>query len=131
MLSNGLEIYLKDFVTPFMGDWPTQFFMRQLVYNLVEVSLPTICGNVVPLISPLHISLNSRECVLKFFHPIFAELYSTLFGKKAKLAKKPQAWRVLLLLEVLYGGWTLVRGEHFVSFLLLQRYRVPYLDQPR
>ena len=59
MLSNDLEIYLKDFVTPFIGDWPTQFFMQQLVYNLVEVFLPTICENVVPLIGPLHISLNS------------------------------------------------------------------------
>ena len=106
MLSNGLEIYLKDFLTPFIGDWPTQFFMRQLVYSLAEVSLPNIsCENVVPLIGPLHVSLNSRECVLKFFHPIFAELYSTLFGKSAK---KPQAWRVSLFLEVLYGGWTLV-----------------------
>ena len=111
MLSNGLEIYLKDFLTPFEGDWPTQFFMRQLVYNLAEVSLPTICENVVPLIGPLHLSLNSRQCVLKFFHHIFMELYSSLFGKKAKLAKKPQEWRVSLslLLEVLYGGWTLVR----------------------
>lgn len=109
MLSNGLEIYLEKFLAPFMGDWPTQFFMRQVVYNLAEVSLPDICQNVVPLIGPLHISLNSRECVLKFFHPIFAELYAILFGKKAKLAKKPQAWRVSLLLEVLYGGWTLVR----------------------
>ena len=111
MLSNGLEIYLKDFLTPFMGDLPTQFFMRQLVYNLAEVSLLTICENVVPLIGPLHISLNSQECVLKFFDPIFAELYSTLFGKKAKLAKKPQAWRVSLLLEVLYGGWPMVRDS--------------------
>ena len=109
MLSNGLEIYLSNFLAPFIGDWPTQFFMRQLVYNLAQVSLPTICQNVVPLIGPLHISLNSRECVLKHFHPIFAELYSLLFGKKAKLAKKPQPWRVSLLLEVLYGGWTLVR----------------------
>ncbi len=109
MLSNGLEIYLQKFLAQLMGDWPTQFFMRQLVYNVAEVSLPAICQNVVPLIGPLHISLNSRECVLTFFHPIFAELYATLFGKKAKLAKKPQAWRMSLLLEVLYGGWTLVR----------------------
>ncbi|CAB4030684.1 Hypothetical predicted protein, partial [Paramuricea clavata] len=87
MLSNGLEIYLSNFLPPFMGNWPTQFFMRQLVYNLAhQVSLPTICQNVVPLMGPLHISLNSRECVLKHFHPIFAELYSLLFGKKAKLA---------------------------------------------
>ncbi|CAB3988268.1 Hypothetical predicted protein [Paramuricea clavata] len=109
MLSNGLEIYLDRFLAPFMGDWPTQFFMCQLVYNLVKVSLPTICKNVVTLIGPLHISLNSRECVLKMFQPIFAELYSFLFGKKAKLAMKPKPRRVSLLLEVIYGGWTLIR----------------------
>ena len=111
MLSNGLEIYLNDFVAPFMGDWPTQFFMRQLVYNLNKVALPAVCENVVPMIGPLHISLNSRECVVLTFHQIFADLYSFLFGKKAKLPKKPKPWRVSLLLEVLYGGWTLVRDS--------------------
>ncbi|XP_028405775.1 uncharacterized protein LOC114528351 [Dendronephthya gigantea] len=60
------------------------------------------------------LSLNTRECVVKYFHPIFAELYSFLFGKKAKLAKKPKPWRVSLLLEVLYGGWTLIR-ENIIS----------------
>jgi hypothetical protein len=100
-----------------MGDWPTQFFMRQLVYNFAKVSLPTICQNFVPLIGPLHISLNSRECILKLFHPIFAELYATLFGKKAKLGKKPQAWRVSLLLEVLYGGWTLVQQSILIIII--------------
>ena len=109
MLSNGLEIYLNHFLAPLMGDWPTQFFMRQLVYNLGSVSLPTTCKNIVPLIGPLHISLNSRECVLKNFHAIFAKLYSFLFGTKAKLAKTPKPWRVSLLLEVAYGGWTLIR----------------------
>ena len=89
MLCNGLEIYLNNFVAAFMGVWPTQFLMRQLVYNLAKIALPTICENVVPLIGPFHISF--------------------LFGKKAKLPKKPKPWRVSLLLEVLYGGWTLVR----------------------
>ena len=42
------------------------------------------------------------------FHGIFADLYSFLFGSKAKLAKKPKPWRISLLLEVIYGGWTLV-----------------------
>ena len=107
MLSNSLEIYLEKFLAPFMillTDWPTQFFMRQLVYNSLDFSLPSICQNVVQLTGPLHILLNSRECVLKFFHPIFAELNFDLFGRKAKLAKKPKAWRLSLLLEVLYGG---------------------------
>ena len=85
MLSNGLEIYLEKFIAPFVGDLPTQFFMQQLVYNIAEVSLRAICQNVVPLIGPLHILSNSHECV--FFHPIFAELYTTLFRKKPNLQK--------------------------------------------
>ena len=27
MLTSGLEIYLSNFLTPFVGNWPTQFFM--------------------------------------------------------------------------------------------------------
>ena len=56
-----------------------------------------------------NISLNARECVLLNFHQVFADLYAFLFGKKAKLAKKPKPWRISLLLEVIYGGWTLIR----------------------
>ena len=85
-----------------------QFFIRQLVYSNAA-SIPKELKNVVPLIGPLHISLNARECVLLNFHQVFADLYSFLFGRKAKLAKKPKPWRISLLLEVMYGGWTLVR----------------------
>lgn len=110
MLSNGLANYLEHFIVPFVGDWPTQFYMRQLAYS-PENSPSAIHEAIAPLIGQLHISLNSRECVLMKFHTIFAELYSFLFGSKAKLAKKPKPWRVSLLLEVLYGGWTLVRDS--------------------
>ena len=109
MLSNGLANYLEHFIVPFVGDWPTQFYMRQLAYS-PENSPSAIHEAVDPLIGPLHISLNSRECVLMKSHTIFAELYSFLFGSKAK-SKKPKPWRVSLLLEVLYGGWTLVRDS--------------------
>ena len=108
MLSSGLQLYLDQFVTPFIGDWPMQFYIRQLVYSKAA-SLPSALQNVVPFIGPLHISLNTRESVLLIFHEIFADLYTFLFGKTAKLAKKPKAWRISLLLEVIYGGWTLIR----------------------
>ena len=117
MLANGLEDYLNHYAAPFPGDWPMHFFMRQLVYNTTLVSLPDVCKNVAPLIGPLHISLNSRECVLLNFHQIFADLYSFLFGAKAKLAKKPKPWRLSLLLEVMYGGWTLLRDTIMAVFL--------------
>ena len=108
MLSSGLEVYLNQFIAPFIGDWPMQFFVRRLVYSDAP-SLPEVLKNVAPLIGPLHISLNARECVLLMFHQVFSDLYTFLFGSKAKLAKKPKPWRVSLLLEVIYGGWTLIR----------------------
>ncbi len=33
MLENGLASYLDKFFLPFVGDWPTQYYMRQLVYS--------------------------------------------------------------------------------------------------
>ena len=108
MLSSGLQLYLDNFISPFVGDWPMQFYIRRLVYSDAP-SLPAALQSVVPMIGPLHISLNARECVLLIFHEIFADLYSFLFEEKAKLAKKPKAWRISLLLEVIYGGWTLIR----------------------
>ena len=59
VLANGLEEYLNHFIAPFSCDWPMQYFMHQLVCNTNSVSLPDACKNVVALIGPLHISLNS------------------------------------------------------------------------
>lgn len=114
MLVNGLDHYLNHFLVPFVGDWPTQFFMRQIVYS-DQSSLPSR-KSVAPLIGPLHVSLNSRECVVMNFHQIFADMYCFLFGKKAKLAMKPKPWRISLLLEVIYGGWTLIRDMILAVF---------------
>ena len=102
MLKNGLAHYLERFVVPFVGDWPCQFYIRQVVYS-------NGIHNLMPFIGPLHISLNARENILLKFHAFFAELYSFLFNRKKTLSKKPKAWRISLLLEVIYGGWLFVR----------------------
>ena len=115
LLDNGLSSYLQSFVVPLVGDWPAQFFVRQVVYNK-EDPLSMCCKNIVPFIGPLHISLNSREMVLMKFHTIFAELYSFLFNAKKPLARKPKPWRISFLLEVAYGGWSLVRDEILAAF---------------
>ena len=78
ILSGGLEIYLNNFVAPFVGDRPMQFFIRQLVYS-DSSSLPEVLKNVILLIGPLHISLNARECVLLIFQ-FLLNLYA---GKKS------------------------------------------------
>ena len=107
MLSSGLNVYLSNFIAPFVGDWSMQFFIHQLIYSN-NPSVPSALKNVVPFIGPLHISLNARECVLLNFYQVFADLYSFLFEKKVKLAKKLKLWRISLLSEVIYGGWTLI-----------------------
>ncbi len=129
MLSGGLQQYLDHFIAPFVGDWPMQFYIRRLVYSDAP-SLPAALQNVVPLIGPLHISLNARECVLLIFHEIFADLYSFLFGKKAKLAKKPKAWRMNIIIA---GGhlWRMDTHQrhNFISLRQMQGYRVPHLGK--
>ena len=57
-----------------------------------------------------------RKCVLLLFHEIFADLYLFLFGEKTKLAKKPKAWQISLLLEIIYGGWILIRDTTLSVF---------------
>ncbi len=66
--------------------------------------------SAVPLIGPLHISLNSREDVMQNYHPFFKYMYELLFPKQ-KLADKPVPWRTSLILEIVYGGWTLIRSN--------------------
>ena len=115
LLDSGLSSYLESFVVPLVGDWPAQFFVRQVVYNKAD-PLSLSCRNIVPFIGPLHISLNSREMVLIKFHALFAELYAFLFNAKKPLARKPKPWRISFLLEVAYGGWSLVRDEILAAF---------------
>ena len=33
MLSCGLTKHLDHFIAPFVGDWPTQFYMRKKAYS--------------------------------------------------------------------------------------------------
>ena len=88
MLSNGLSTYLDQFLAPFVADWPTQFYMRQIAYCNYS-SVPTLSKNIAPVIGSLAISLNARECVTLHFHSVFSDLYSYLFGKNR--------WHSLLL----------------------------------
>ena len=107
VMSSGSETYLKQFLVVQPGDWPAQFFCRQLVYQSLhqqsnahkvsQGSSPSIIvvnGNLhpvtslIPTIGPLYISLNSREHDFKTFKPFFKTIYSYLFSN-SKLAEKP------------------------------------------
>ena len=82
---------------------------------LQNTSQPSILS-VVPTIGPLHISLNSREHVVNSYHSFFKTVYETIFPR-SKLADNPKPWRISLILEIVCGGWTLIRQTVMRKFL--------------
>ena len=79
-----------------------------------NTSQPSILS-IVPTIGPLHISLNSREHIVNSYHPFFKTVYETIFPR-SKLADKPKPWRVRLISEIVYGGWTLIQRTVMTKF---------------
>ena len=132
-MSSGLERYLKQFLVIQPGDWLAQFFCRQLVYTSLQQenkvhsapqkspltstvdANPTPVTSLIPIMEPLPISLNSREHVFETFKPFLKSVYSYLFSG-SRLAEKPKPWRINLVLETVYGGWTLIRAQVMAKF---------------
>ena len=91
----GLHQYLSSFICPQPGDWPAQFYMRQIQNNLPDHA-PKSLQNVVPFIGPLHVQLNARECVCILNIEFFKQAYSSIFGARKFLSNRPKAWRISL-----------------------------------
>ncbi len=75
--------------------------------------IPEYILHMVPILGPLHVSLNTRETCFLLFHPFFNQLYN---GKKRNLAAKPKPWRIDLLLYLANTGWILVKEYIFSRF---------------
>ena len=91
-------------ITPY--SYPTDSHIHTTIPGSTNQQ-PSILS-IVPTIGPLHISLNSREHIVNSFHPFFKSVYQAIFPS-SKLADRPKPWRVSLILEIVYGGWTLIR----------------------
>ena len=61
--------------------------------------------NLIPLISPLHISLNSKEILFQTYHFFFKMLYHDLFENKKILFQKPKQTVISLILHLTYHRW--------------------------
>ena len=117
---NRFNEYLSKFVVLFPGDYPSQFYPRQIIYEILCKYIANITNigttlvpheellSLVPLIGPLHIDLNADEDLVLIYHPFIKSLYESIFPSRA-LAEKPKPWRIQFILEILYGGWTLIR----------------------
>ena len=120
VLQTTMREYLSNYVVPMPADWPGQFFPRQIVYQKASQATTTASStaaqscsphplcSVIPTLGPLHVDLNADEDIVLGYMPFMRLVYESLFPGK-KLADKPKPWRIQFLLEVIYGGWTMVR----------------------
>ena len=113
-----LKEYLSKFVVVFSGDHLSQIFPRQIVHEILNKYVANLTSNapvpqeellsLMPLIGLLYIDLNADEDLLLNYHPFIKSLYELLFPNRI-LAGKPKPWRIQFILEIIYGGWTLIR----------------------
>src|SRR5207237_10394912 len=88
---------LDQQVAPIVADWPGQIFIRKALYT---EKLSQEIESFLPMLGPLHLSLNSREQVLLVHHSFFENLFNFVFVNRIKLAKNSRPWRINLLLYI-------------------------------
>ena len=77
-------------------------------FSFVNFVFYRLDNTVVTLIGPFHIDLNADKDLVLNYHPFTKSLYESLFPSRV-LAEKPKLWRIQFMLEISYGGWTLIR----------------------
>jgi hypothetical protein len=120
---NGMNRYLYENIAPIVADWPGQLFIRKAITQFYKLQksetsnpIPAIIQNFVPILGPLHISLNSREHIILIHHNFFTKLFKFVFGDHKVLAKKPKPWRINLLLDLAHEGWKNISSHIFAKF---------------
>ncbi|CAB4417820.1 unnamed protein product [Rhizophagus irregularis] len=112
-LENIEENYLNNFIIPVIADWPGQVNIRRAITLRIKKGInsgvPEQVLNLIPMIGPLHVSLNSREILFQTYHFFFEMLYHNLFGDKKILSQKPKQTVINLILHLTYHGWKNIR----------------------
>jgi hypothetical protein len=119
-----LNEYLQRYVIPIVADFPGQLFIRRAIslYQKLmndppsNLKIPKIINNFIPLLGPLHVSLNMRESTILTHWDFFEQLYKFVFGKNKKLAKKPMPWKINILLDLADKGWKQVANNIIEKF---------------
>ena len=112
--------YLSNYVIPVPADYPGQYFIRKAItlkrrYG-DSINISNNILHLVPMLGPLHVSLNTRETIVKIYHPFFNLLYKETFQKKKNLPIKPQPWMINLIIYLAYSGWMIIRKSILEKF---------------
>ncbi|RIA96394.1 hypothetical protein C1645_815412 [Glomus cerebriforme] len=100
--------YLENHILITPMDYPEQKNIRcAIVYRMINEEQSDISPqilNIIRFISPLHVSLNSRETIFLINYNFFEIMYYLIFGSDKILAKKPKLYQINLLLELAFKG---------------------------
>src|SRR5262249_28551948 len=90
-----------------------QLFIRKAVTRRLLLGhnsgIPAWILSFMPLLGPVHISLNARESVVLVFHFFFEMMFRFVFGKNKPFPRKPKPWRITLLLYLAMEGWKKIK----------------------
>ena len=108
-----LSDYLSENIIPVPADYPGQYYLRKAITLRRRYgdssNIPEKILHLVPLLGPLHVSLNTRETTIKMYYQFFNIFYKEVFKKRKNLPKKPQPWMTDLLLYLAHSGWMIIR----------------------
>ncbi|RHZ49797.1 hypothetical protein Glove_511g5 [Diversispora epigaea] len=109
-----------NYIIPVPADFSGQLYIRRAIVQKLkygnQCSISKEVLSLVPILGPLHVSLNTRKSCFLTFHPFFNELYKEVFGKKKNLAAKPKPWHINLLLYLAHAGWSTIKSYIFARF---------------
>ncbi|RIB19126.1 hypothetical protein C2G38_2182720 [Gigaspora rosea] len=97
----GIEGYLDSLQTKALLDNP---------------NIPEFVMAFLPMMGPLHVSLNARELVFKKNAFLFNDIYKSIFGIRKDLGKKPRPWRIDLILYIVHLVWFEIDDFIFSKF---------------
>lgn len=109
-----LHEYLKKFVLPAPGDWPTWYYEKKIIAQ--EQNENSTLLSLIPEQGPFHVFLNIQEDVVKIYHFILATVYKNIFG--SDLPNKPKPFRINLLITAVFLGWLKIRSKVLKKFQL-------------
>jgi hypothetical protein len=120
----SLITYLQKYIIPIIADFPGQLFIRKAITLLhkqkegqdISLQIPDIVNNFVPILGPLHVSLNMREHIILVHWSFFEKMFKFIFGQNKVLAQKPKPWKINLLLELARSAWLEIAEEIFKKF---------------
>ena len=105
--------YLKKYLVPSPGDWPSWYFVKKILVNAPGDS-PLL--SIIPEQGPFHVTLNAHETAVTVHRFFFAELHKHLFN--SALPEKPKPDRVAVLIAAAFLGWLMLRSKVLRVFQL-------------